>query len=106
MAFLSQNLLNYKPVVEVPEIQGLNLKLNPRIPMTARWYKPVTSLERSGMVNISTPKFANRIRFWLFFPCVVWGNVVNVFTGYYYDNFDFVDQVTSLYDKVAFRPMP
>ena len=53
--------------------------------MTAKWYKPVTSVERSGFVNITTPKYASRMRFWLFFPCVIWGNIVNVFTGYYYD---------------------
>jgi hypothetical protein len=82
------------------------LKLGPRVPMTARWYKPVTSLERSGFLNIATPKMGARLKYWLFFPLVVWGNVVNIFTGYYYDNFDFLDQITSLYDKLAHRPMP
>lgn len=74
--------------------------------MTARWYKPISSLERSGMVNIATPKYAARLKFWLFFPCVVWGNIMHVFTGHYYDNFDFLDDVYSLYDKLAYRPMP
>lgn len=83
--------MEYKKVIEVPDIPGLSLKINPRIPMTARWYKPVTSLERSGMVNVATPKFSVRLKFWLFFPCVIWGNVVNVFTGYYYDKHDFLD---------------
>ena len=27
-AFVSQNLLNYKPALEIPEIKGLTLKLN------------------------------------------------------------------------------
>lgn len=58
------------------------------------------------MVNVATPKFSVRLKFWLFFPCVIWGNVVNVFTGYYYDKHDFLDQVTSLYDKLSHRPMP
>jgi hypothetical protein len=69
--------------------------------MTARWYKPVTSVERSGWVNIQTVKFGNRARFWAFLPFVLWGNIVNVFTGYYYDHYDFLDDVTSLYDKLA-----
>jgi hypothetical protein len=74
--------------------------------MTARWYKPVTSLERSGRLNIATPKYSARLKYWLFFPCVIWGNIVNVFTGYYFDNHDFLDQVNSFYDKLAHRPMP
>lgn len=79
------------------------MKLNPKVPMTARWYKPVTSLERSGRVNITTIKFSNRLKFWSFLPLVLWGNIVNVFTGYYYDNYDFLDGITSLYDKLAHR---
>lgn len=74
--------------------------------MTARWYKPFSSVERSGALNILNPKASSRLKYWIFFPWVLWGNIVNVFTGAYYDKMDFLDQITSLYDKLAHRPMP
>lgn len=74
--------------------------------MTARWYQPVTSLERSGRLNIITHKFSSRLKFWAFFPLVIWGNIINVFTGYYFDNYNFIDEGTGIYDKLANRNMP
>lgn len=46
------------------------------------------------------------MRYWLFFPVLIWGHVINVFTGYYYDNYNFLDINDSFYDKLAPRSMP
>jgi hypothetical protein len=74
--------------------------------MTARWYKPVTSVERSGKVNITTHKFGIRLKFWAFLPFVLWGNIVNVFTGYYFDHYNLLEDTGNLYDKLAHRAIP
>lgn len=63
-------------------------------------------MERSGLTNIATNRFSGRMKYWLYFPFIIWGITNHVFTGYYYDNYDFKDSAKTFYDKLSGRVVP
>lgn len=100
-------MANYKPKYDIPDFEGLTLRRPLGVPMTARWYKRVTSWERNGFFNIWTIRLNQKVKYWLFLPVVVWGVVNHVFTGIYYDNYDFSqDRDFRVYDKLTLRNTP
>lgn len=105
--YAMENALSFEPKLEIPDFKELTPNFGKKQPMTFRWYKRSTSYERSGFFNISSLRLANKLRFWLFYPCVIWGMTAHVVTGYYFDNYDHTDdRDMGYYDKLAPRPLP
>lgn len=102
-----ENALNYKPKLDIPNFKELTPSFGKKQPMTFRWYKRTTSFERSGFFNISSLRLVNKLRFWMVYPCIIWGMTVHVMTGLYYDHYDHsMDRDMGFYDKLACRTLP
>lgn len=106
--YIRENALNWQPGYDIPDaIPGLQAIARRKTPATRLWYRRVSSFERNGFFNVWTIKFNVKIRYLLFYPCLMWGMTSHVNTGWYaevYDHSD--DRDLRVYDKLAVRPLP
>ena len=82
------------------------MKFN-KSPQTRNWHRRVSCYERNGLLNVWTMKLNLKIKYWCFYPFLLWGLTNHVFQGIYFDNYNFdEDQDLKVYDKLAQRPIP
>lgn len=106
--YIRNHALSYKKPIEYPMAFG---RLDPlkfkKTPSTRIWYQRVSAIERNGFLNMWTMKLNLKLKYWLLYPCLVWGVTATVFEGMYVDEFDFDrDRDIKIYDKLAPRTIP
>jgi hypothetical protein len=107
-AYIRENALTWQKKVEFPRSYG---SLEPmkfkKSPATRIWYRKCSSYERNGFFNILTQRTGLKLRYWLFYPVVVWGVTATVLEGMYAEEFDLTrDPDYKVYDKLAERAIP
>ena len=80
--FIAENALTHVPQPLYPKnIEGLTPLNGKKIPVTRKWYRKLTSLERSGFLNIHTHTVNVKAPYWCFWIFVGWGLTNHVFDG-------------------------
>ncbi len=107
-AYIHQNALSWQMPLQIPDaFPGLDSIIRRKTPVTRLWYRRVSSFERNGFFNAWTIKFNVKIRYWLFYPFLLWGMTTHVNTGWYQNHYDHgSDRDLRIYDKLAARPLP
>jgi len=106
--YIRDNALNWTKPIDFPlNLTGLELMRTSKTPSTRKWYRRVSSFERNGFLNVWTMKLTVKLRYWLFYPVVLWGITNHVFQGMYFDEYDFdEDNDSKVYDKLSSRALP
>ena len=106
--YINQFARSWELPLEIPSaIPGLEPIKRRKTPSTRIWYKRVSSWERNGFFNVWTIKLNVKLRYWLFYPVVLWGMTTHVNQGLYQETFDHnFDKDIRVYDKLAVRPLP
>ena len=106
--YIKENALKWELPIKIPNsIPGLEAITRRKTPSTRLWYRRVTSFERNGFFNVWTIEFNVKARYWLFYPCLMWGMTNHVTIGWYNELYDHSsDRDLRVYDKLAVRPLP
>ena len=108
LAYIRDAALTYEKPVEHPlsfgTLEPMRFK---KSPATRSWYRRVSGYERNGFLNLFTQRLGLKMKYWAFYPFVLWGFTNHVFQGMYFDEFDFErESDMKVYDKLAHRPLP
>ena len=106
--YIQENALNWKPQDVIPDsISGLDRIKIKKTPSTRNWHRRISSWERNGNFNVWTIKLNTKMKYLLFYPCLLWGMTSHVNTGWYKEKYDHSDDRDwRVYDKLSNRPLP
>ena len=106
--YIRNNALSWENKIDFPmNLKGLDIKKYAKTPSTRKWYRQVSSFERNGMLNVWTIKLNLKLKYWLFYPFLLFGMTNVVWEGMYFREHDFSnDSFSKVYEKLIPREIP